>query len=70
MSTRLIVCSFPLEIVFRIFDNCLATGIEAMFRFGLALLIKNEETLLSLKFDDIMSFFRNNLLDKYKKVRQ
>jgi len=58
---------FPLEIVFRIFDNCLATGIEAMFRFALVLLVKNEDVLLDLKFDDILSFFKSHLLDRYRR---
>ncbi|KAI0305591.1 rab-GTPase-TBC domain-containing protein [Multifurca ochricompacta] len=31
---------FPLDIVFRIFDNCLASGIEAIFGFALSLLQK------------------------------
>jgi len=57
---------FPLEIVFRIFDNCLANGIEAMFRFGLVLLMKNEDLLLTLKFDDILAFLKNHLLDRYR----
>jgi hypothetical protein len=62
--------SFPLEIVFRIFDNCFATGIEVMFRFGLTLLMKNEQSLLRLKFDDILSFFKNQILDRYCVVRR
>ena len=59
----------PLEVVFRIFDICLATGIESMFRFGLVLLIKNEDLLLNLKFDDILAFLKNQLLDRYRNVR-
>ena len=51
--------------VFRIFDNCLATGIEVMFRFALVLLIKNEELLLKLKFDDILTFLKSQILDRY-----
>ncbi|KAF8507745.1 RabGAP/TBC [Gautieria morchelliformis] len=57
---------FPLDVVFRIFDNVLATGIEAIFGFSLALLQKNEESLLTLKFDDILGFLRNKLFDSYK----
>ena len=58
--------SFPLDIVFRIYDNCLASGIEAMFAFGIVLLQKNEEALLARKFDDILSFLTNELLDHYQ----
>ncbi|KAI0063636.1 RabGAP/TBC [Artomyces pyxidatus] len=57
---------FPLEIVFRIFDNCLASGIEAIFGFSLSLLHKNEEKLLSLKFDEIVAFLNTNIVDTYK----
>ena len=39
-----------------------------MFRFALALLIKNEEQLLKLKFDDILSFFKSQVLDVYRSV--
>lgn len=57
--------SFPLEIVFRIYDHCLANGIEAIFGFSIALLKKNEEQLLGLKFDEILDFLNNRLLDRY-----
>ncbi|KAF8906517.1 rab-GTPase-TBC domain-containing protein [Gymnopilus junonius] len=58
-------CPFPLEIVFRIYDNCLANGIEAIFGFSIMLLKKNEEVLLSLKFDEILSFLNAKLFDCY-----
>ena len=57
--------SFPLEIVFRIYDSILANGIEAIFGFSVTLLRKNEDTLLSLKFDEILSFLNTKLLDCY-----
>jgi len=57
---------FPLDVVFRIYDNVLATGIEAIFGFSVALLQKNEDALLALKFDDILGFLRNKLFDAYK----
>lgn len=58
--------SFPLEIVFRIFDNCLASGIEAIFGFALSLLQKNEAKLLSLKFDELVAFLNIGIIDTYK----
>ncbi|KAF5393280.1 hypothetical protein D9757_000605 [Collybiopsis confluens] len=61
-----ILGSFPLEIVFRIYDNCLASGIEAIFGFSIALLHKNEDLLLNLKFDDILAFLNTKLFDRYK----
>ncbi|KAJ3859682.1 rab-GTPase-TBC domain-containing protein [Lentinula novae-zelandiae] len=57
---------FPLDIVFRIYDNCLASGIEAMFGFSIALLRKNEDLLLNLKFDEILAFLNTRLFDRYK----
>ncbi|KAG7098563.1 hypothetical protein E1B28_000496 [Marasmius oreades] len=60
---------FPLEIVFRIYDSCLANGIEAMFGFSIALLHKNEDLLLNLNFDHILEFLNTKLLDRYKVER-
>ncbi|KAK0504584.1 rab-GTPase-TBC domain-containing protein [Armillaria luteobubalina] len=57
---------FPLDIVFRIYDNCLANGIEAIFGFSIALLHKNEDLLLGLKFDEILTFLNTKLFDRYK----
>ncbi|KAL0955945.1 hypothetical protein HGRIS_002129 [Hohenbuehelia grisea] len=57
---------FPQDIVYRIFDSCLANGIEAIFGFSVALLVKNEETLLTLKFDELLGFLNTKLFDVYK----
>ncbi|KAG7449507.1 RabGAP/TBC [Guyanagaster necrorhizus] len=57
---------FPLDVVFRIYDNCLANGIEAIFGFSIALLRKNEDLLLGLKFDEILTFLNTKLFDRYK----
>ncbi|KAM6502265.1 Rab-GTPase-TBC domain containing protein [Amanita muscaria] len=57
---------FPLDVVFRIYDNCLANGIEAIFGFSVMLLKRNEEALLSMKFDEILGFLTVKLLDAYK----
>ena len=61
--------SFPLDIAFRIYDNCLASGIEAIFGFSLVLLQKNEDILLKMKFDEILVFMKTSVLDKYKVSR-
>ncbi|KAF8658292.1 hypothetical protein AX16_002064 [Volvariella volvacea WC 439] len=57
---------FPLDVVFRIYDNCLASGIEAIFGFSITLLKKNEDILLKLKFDEILSFLNTRLFECYK----
>jgi len=56
---------FPLEVVFRIYDNCLANGIEAIFGYSVILLKKNEDALLGLKFDEILAFMNSRLFDCY-----
>ncbi|KAF5370842.1 hypothetical protein D9758_002060 [Tetrapyrgos nigripes] len=58
--------SFPLQIVYRIYDNVLANGIEAIFGFSVALLHKNEDLLLNMKFDEILAFLNTKVLDRYK----
>ena len=56
---------FPLEVVYRILDSVFAEGIEAMFRFALALLNKNESKLLTLEFEECLNYLKLNLLDAY-----
>jgi hypothetical protein len=58
--------SFPMPVVYRVYDNCLANGIEAIFGFCLALMQKNEDQLLRLKFDEILSYLNNKLLSPYR----
>ncbi|RPD53977.1 RabGAP/TBC [Lentinus tigrinus ALCF2SS1-6] len=57
---------FPMDIVFRIYDNCLASGIEAMFAFSMALLSKNERILLSMKFDQLLGFLNQRIFEVYQ----
>jgi tRNA splicing endonuclease len=47
----------------------LASGIEAIFAFSIVLLQKNEDELLTLKFDDILAFLKNKIFDRYKVYR-
>ncbi|TPX43640.1 hypothetical protein SeMB42_g04653 [Synchytrium endobioticum] len=56
---------FPLEIVFRILDIIFAEGHEAMFRFALALMKRNQETLLSMHFDHLLQYLKEDLFDAY-----
>ncbi|KIO28072.1 hypothetical protein M407DRAFT_72274, partial [Tulasnella calospora MUT 4182] len=57
---------FPLDLVFRIFDSVFGHGIEAIFGFSTVLLIKNEEKLLKLKFDQILEYMKGELFDLYR----
>lgn len=58
--------SFPMDVVFRIFDNVFASGIEALFSFSLVLLVKNEEELLNNKFDQLIKFLNTRVFDTYR----
>ncbi|KAG8987441.1 GTPase-activating protein [Tulasnella sp. 427] len=52
--------------IFRIFDSVFGHGIEAIFGFSIVLLMKNEENLLELKFDQILEYMKGELFDIYK----
>lgn len=56
---------FPLPLVYRIFDTVFAEGIEAIFRFGMALLGKIENTLLGLKFEEILAYLQHDFYECY-----
>lgn len=52
--------------MFRIFDSVFGHGIEAIFGFSIVLLIKNEEKLLKLRFDQILEYMKGELFDLYR----
>ena len=56
---------FPLDLVYRVLDAVFAEGIEAIFRFALALLQKNEEQLIKLEFEECLEFLKLHLVDVY-----
>lgn len=58
---------FPLPIVLRIFDIVVAEGLEAILRFGVALMRRNAETILQLEFDALLGFLKDRLFDVYLK---
>ncbi|KAH8555847.1 rab-GTPase-TBC domain-containing protein [Umbelopsis sp. PMI_123] len=57
---------FPLEVVFRIYDIMLSEGVESIIRFAIALLKKNEKTILSLEFEALLSYLKNDLFNDYE----
>eukprot|EP00835_Amoeboradix_gromovi_P000292 NODE_10_length_47437_cov_0.363429.p10 type:complete len:431 gc:universal NODE_10_length_47437_cov_0.363429:46973-45681(-) len=59
---------FPYKIVVRIFDLFLILGIDAIFRISLSILRKNEYTLLSKSFEDLIDYLKHGLLDSYSDV--
>lgn len=56
---------FPLQIVLRIFDVVIAEGIEAMLRFAVGLIRRNASTILSLEFEPLLAFLKENIFDYY-----
>ncbi|PWN31737.1 TBC-domain-containing protein [Meira miltonrushii] len=57
----------PLPICFRILDSVFAEGIEAIFRFALALMKKNEDQLLQMSFDEAVPLLAARIFDIYRK---
>ncbi|WWD09014.1 hypothetical protein V865_007130 [Kwoniella europaea PYCC6329] len=57
---------FPLSLVYRVLDTVFAEGIEAIFRFSLALLKKSEDKLLELEFEQILNFLQSDLFQVYR----
>lgn len=45
-----------------------AEGIEAIFRFSLALLKKSEDKLVEMEFEQILSFLQSDLFEMYRVV--
>lgn len=56
---------FPLQIVQRIFDVVVAEGIESLLRFAVGLIRRNAATILSLEFDSVLKFLKDNIFDYY-----
>jgi hypothetical protein len=57
---------FPLDLVFRIYDMVFVEGLEAVLKFALALLKRNETHLLELDFEHLLDFLKNGLFEEYK----
>jgi hypothetical protein len=57
---------FPLQLVLRIYDLILSEGLEAIIKFGIVLMQKNAQTLLSMQDPAALtSFLRDRLFDVY-----
>ncbi|KAG0163626.1 GTPase-activating protein [Apophysomyces sp. BC1034] len=56
----------PLDTVFRVYDIILAEGIDTIHRFSLALLEKNQATILSLELEGLMQYLKSDVLEVYK----
>ncbi|KAM3159547.1 GTPase-activating protein GYP5 [Lachancea thermotolerans] len=58
---------FPLCFVLRIFDIILVEGVDAILKFAVVLMIRNEKTLLALQFDQLLEFLKDGLFAYYLK---
>lgn len=56
---------FPLELVSSVFDLVFAEGVEAIFRFSVAILKKNETKICELEFEDLIEYLKNGLFESY-----
>lgn len=56
---------FPLDFVFRLWDILFLDGLDAIFRFSLALLMKNEDVILKMDFEKLLDFLKNGLPEAY-----
>lgn len=57
---------FPMNLVVRILDIVIAEGLEAILRFGVAVMKKNAEAVLELEFERCLDFLQTGLFDTYK----
>lgn len=64
----LLAYRFPLELVCSVFDLIFAEGVEAIFRFAIALMKRNEARLLELDFEHLLEFLKSGLFEHYKVV--
>jgi hypothetical protein len=56
---------FPLELVSSVFDLVFAEGVEAIFRFSIAILKRNEKVIMELEFEHLLEFLKNGLFQAY-----
>ena len=57
---------FPLELVGACMDLVFAEGVEAVFRFAIALLKANADKIVTLEFEPLLEFLKSGLFECYK----
>lgn len=57
---------FPLELISRVFDLVFAEGVEAVFRFAIAVMLRNDETILKLDFESVLNFLKVGVFECYE----
>lgn len=53
----------PIDIVLKIYDMVIFEGIDYLLKISIKLMSINEQLLLSLKFDKLMEYLRNHIID-------
>lgn len=48
-----------------VFDLVFAEGVEAIFRFSVAILKRNEKIICELEFEHLLEFLKNGLYEAY-----
>ncbi|KAL3230829.1 GTPase-activating protein GYP5 [Nakaseomyces bracarensis] len=56
---------FPLTFVLRILDVVFVEGVESLLKFAVNLMLKNEDKIISLKFDKLLPFLKEGLFEIY-----
>ncbi|KAF7721125.1 GTPase-activating protein [Apophysomyces ossiformis] len=56
----------PFELIFRVFDLVFIEGSSILLNFALALMKKNQQTIVSLDFESLLDFFAKHVYDVYK----
>lgn len=62
----LLAYRFPLELVCSVFDLIFAEGVEAIFRFALAVMKRNEHKIVEMEFEQVLDFLKMGLFEDYK----
>jgi hypothetical protein len=57
---------FPIELISCVFDLVFAEGVEAVFRFAIALMKKNEDAIVALQFEQLLEYLKSGLFEGYK----
>ncbi|KAG0166298.1 GTPase-activating protein [Apophysomyces sp. BC1034] len=56
----------PFDLVFRVFDLVFLEGLQILLNFALALMKRNQQTIVSLEFESLLTFFANQTYEVYK----
>ncbi|KAL1923059.1 uncharacterized protein VTP21DRAFT_9435 [Calcarisporiella thermophila] len=61
---------FPMDLVLRIFDVIMVEGVDAVFRFAIALMKRGERDILGLEFEQLVEFLKIGLFEFYPNANE